>query len=68
MSPKTTEAGTARSARPTFVRFSAEVHDVLEDLRYHRQRAERRHVTKRELLEEAVHLLLAAQSNTKNNR
>jgi hypothetical protein len=42
------------------VKLSVEVAEGLEDLRYFRQRRERRRVTKRELVEEAIRKLVAA--------
>ena len=53
-----------RAVQPTFVRFSREAWEALEDLRYHQQRRERRPVTKVELLEEAVRLLVAARAGS----
>jgi hypothetical protein len=47
------------------VKLTTETADALEDLRFAQQRQERRRVTKRELVEAAIKLLVARASTTK---
>jgi hypothetical protein len=48
-----------RNYRCFLVKLTVEAAEGLEDMQYYRQRRERRRVTKRELVEEAVRKLLA---------
>ena len=58
----TTSKPLATNPRHRFmlVKLTAETADALEDVRYLRQKRERRRVTKRELVEEALRKLIAA--------
>ncbi|RKH29760.1 hypothetical protein D7V77_04835 [Corallococcus sp. CA041A] len=44
--------------RPTLVRLSIELAEAFEDYRHEKQKQQRRHVTKRELVEQALWQLI----------
>ncbi|MHB8877486.1 MAG: hypothetical protein ACYC8T_27660 [Myxococcaceae bacterium] len=49
------------NTRFMLLRLTTEIAEGLEDVRYHRQKRERRRVTKRSLVEEALQKLISAE-------
>ncbi len=62
MNPSKAEPTNA-NGRFMLVKLTTEIADGLEDVRYARQKRERRRVTKRELVQEALTKFIAAASN-----
>ncbi|WNZ59108.1 hypothetical protein QEG98_23715 [Myxococcus sp. MxC21-1] len=61
---QTPKSSPTPNVRPTLVRLSTELAEAFEDYRHEKQKQQRRHVTKRELVEQSLWKLIArSESN-----